>query len=554
MAKPSAVLKLLHACMWTAALVTAQDLDAAMHRIYAMDAGTGADGKVVSMADNNLLFKNGESVAILNKGERWTGPVNDFDEFSASGPIYGSVRAGGEHVMSSGRLKGQRFSFGNNRRAELGIWVRALEATAVCTITTNAGAVDTRLIPASAGTIFSFSTTTGGDQGVTVACSADVVVATGHTSETDYMVVAPESTEWYGVASTVVSLSQSGMAPLEVTESCSDGSSRTYTIPGGGTGAVSQNGYTSHFNGKACRYSAQRPFNVHGYGDGDGGDAVNMLSTSQGSASFGTSTDSQFLAFASLEPGICTCTDGTGTAVEIQVDACGNGVCKGKFDVASSAGTTCDCTTPMWGIMECADTNDEQLFYGDLTYDSAAVDTEDPGCTVVPECPLDATGVAALQQELSVAVQTIADRDASIQSLQQNLAELSQIVAARTATIQSLEQGSTESAQALADRDATIEELQQAAVQSTQMIADRDATIVGLQEAAATDADTIADRDAAIAERDATIAELRQALADSTTECPGTSCPADVVEDGAVNTEDLLAVLAAFNRPCVGSG
>ena len=120
----------------------------------------------------------------------------------------------------------------------------------------NAGAVDTRLIPASAGTIFSFTTITGGDQGVTVACSADVVVAAGHTSETDYMVVPPESTEWYGVASTVISLSQSGMAPLEVTESCNDGSSRTYTIPGGGTGAVSQTGYTSHYNGKACRYSA----------------------------------------------------------------------------------------------------------------------------------------------------------------------------------------------------------------------------------------------------------------------------------------------------------
>ena len=27
----------------------------------------------------------------------------------------------------------------------------------------------------------------------------------------------------------------------------------------------------------------------------------------------------------------------------------------------------CDCTTPMWGTMECAETADEQLFYGDLT-------------------------------------------------------------------------------------------------------------------------------------------------------------------------------------------
>jgi hypothetical protein len=271
------------------------DLDLTMHRIYAMDAGSGADGKVVSMADGNELFKNGESIATLNKGERWTGSVNDFDEFSASGAIYGSVRAGGEHVMASGRLKGQSFSFGNNRRAELGIWARALEADATCTVNTNAGTIDTRVILAGEGTIFGFTTATGGDQGVTVTCTADIVLATGHTSETDYMVVSPEATEWYGVVSTVISLSQSGQEPLEVTESCSDATYRTYTIPGGGTGAISQNGYGSHYDGKACKWSAAEAFNVHGYGDGDGGDAVNMLSTAQGSTAFGVSTASQFL-------------------------------------------------------------------------------------------------------------------------------------------------------------------------------------------------------------------------------------------------------------------
>jgi hypothetical protein len=289
---------------------------------------------------------------------------------------------------------------------------------------------------------------------------------------------------------------------------------------------------------------------VHSWADADGGDAVNLLPTSTGSMSFGTSTQFEWLAFASLEPGSCSCSHG-----QVAVDTCANGVCKGRI-TGGAPGVTCDCTTPMWGVMECQETNDEQLFYGDLTYgDVADVDCpECPGCPVDPECPLDAAGVAALQGDLSVAIQTIADRDASIQSLQQNLAELTQIIAARAATIQSLEQAATESTQALADRDATIEELQRAAVQSTQTIADRDATIVGLQEAAATDAATIADRNTAIAERDATIAELRQALADSTAECPGASCPADVVEDGAVNTEDLLALLAAFNRPCVGSG
>jgi hypothetical protein len=221
-----------------------------------MDAGQGAEGKVVSLSDGNEILKNGVALATFNKGERWAGPVNDFDEFSARGPIYGSVRAGGEHVMASGRLKGRSFSFGNDRRSALGIWTRALETEATCTVTTSAGVIETTTIAASTGYVFSFATPTGSDQGVTVVCDADVVVSTGHTSETDYMVLAPEASEWYGIASSILSLSQSGANPLQVIESCSDGSTRTLTIPGGGTGAISDGGYLGQYAGKACTYTA----------------------------------------------------------------------------------------------------------------------------------------------------------------------------------------------------------------------------------------------------------------------------------------------------------
>jgi hypothetical protein len=262
------------------------DMDAAFYRIYAMDAGQGGDAKVVSMADNKVIFQNSEPIATLNKGERWTGPVNDFDEFSATGPIYGSVRAaGGEHdiVMASGRLKGRTFSFGNDRRTAIGLWTRALEADATCTVTTNEGAVATTTIPAGTGYIFDFDTSADSDQGVVLACDADVVLATRHTTENDYIIVPPESTEWYGVISTYLSVSQSGADELSVQESCSDGSTRTITIPGGGTGARSEAGYDEQYSGKACTYSAASPFNIQSRADGDGGDAVNLLPTSTGS-------------------------------------------------------------------------------------------------------------------------------------------------------------------------------------------------------------------------------------------------------------------------------
>eukprot|EP01043_Picozoa_sp_COSAG02_P025042 COSAG02_NODE_1393_length_12906_cov_6.298352_1_plen_4217_part_01 len=338
------------------------DPDAGRYRLYAMVAGTG---KVVSMADNNELFWNGVSVATLDKGDLWTGSVSDFDELYASGPIYGTVRntlsSSAEHAMASGRLKGVSFSFANLHN---GISARALESDASCTVTNSAGPVETRSIEAGTGHLFQLNAASGSGQGVTVVCSSDIVLAVHTNSEKRYYtVVPPEATEWYGIPSRSLHLSQSGADALQVTESCSDGSTRVFTIPAGGTGATFwTNAYNYHHNGKACRYSATEPFGALTVDDGDGTDSVSLLPRAQGSMTFGVPTAFQWLAFASLEPGTCTCSHGT-----VQVNSCRDGICRGYIG-GSGAGATCDCTVPMWAAFDCSGTNDQQLLYGDLSY------------------------------------------------------------------------------------------------------------------------------------------------------------------------------------------
>eukprot|EP01043_Picozoa_sp_COSAG02_P041449 COSAG02_NODE_3438_length_6743_cov_12.416616_1_plen_1024_part_10 len=348
------------------------DVDIMQHRIYAMGAEQGGDGEVVSMADENELFLNDVHVATLSKGQRWTGVVNDFDEFAALGPIYGSTRtpANGEHVMASGRLKGRTFSFGNFRCNPLGLWARALHADASCSVRANAVQFEeTVSILAGTGHVFTINNAHAGSGSVplvVVVCDEDIVLATGQMNyPEDYMVVPPESTEWYGVVSTRACLSQSGQDQLEVTESCSDGTTRTITLPAGGTHGTLISGYEGQYAGKACRYNAAARFNVHSLADGDGNDAVNLLPTNTGSTVFGASTRFDWLAFASLEVGICRCSHG-----DIYVNECANGVCKGRLKKTTAAGATCDCTVPMFGVLECADTDDEQLFYGDLVYEA----------------------------------------------------------------------------------------------------------------------------------------------------------------------------------------
>ena len=94
----------------------------------------------------------------------------------------------------------------------------------------------------------------------------------------------------------------------------------------------------------------------------DGYDAVSLLAVTQGSTKFAASTNFKWLAFASLEVGSCSCSHGN-----VEVNDCANGVCRGKIG-GGSAGTTCECSVSMWAAMECVDTDDEQLFYGDLSW------------------------------------------------------------------------------------------------------------------------------------------------------------------------------------------
>ena len=134
--------------------------------------------------------------------------------------------------MASGRLKGVSFSFANLHN---GISARALESDASCTVTNSAGPVETRSIEAGTGHLFQLNAASVSGQGVTVVCSSDIVLAVHTNSEKRYYtVVPPEATEWYGIPSRSLHLSQSGADALQVTESCSDGSTRVFTIPAGG--------------------------------------------------------------------------------------------------------------------------------------------------------------------------------------------------------------------------------------------------------------------------------------------------------------------------------
>lgn len=366
------------------------DLDALWYRLFVGRSGAvgRGQGKVISLADGNEIFMNGVSLGVFNKGQRWfdTNPERHaatFDEFYASGPIYGiykrmdaSGNAVGYHPMNPGRLKGRQFSFHNWRRADLVLLARALETNAICVIMTNDEVLDTVSIGSDDG--FSFRSVdygevpAGTDQIIKVACNADVVLAAGERASvhdqggvgTDYVVIPPEATEWYGMISGTICISQSTGEDLQVTEMCSNSAPRTFVVPGS-TGAFHQDAqFLSHFQGAACIYSASKPFSVHGAADGDGFDAVFLLSTAYGSTTFGHAVNSNLIAFAALEPGSCSC-DG----VSVDVSACRNGVCRGRTGATGLAGAgTCDCSSPMWSAFDTSQLNDEQLAYGDLPF------------------------------------------------------------------------------------------------------------------------------------------------------------------------------------------
>lgn len=365
------------------------DLDAVWYRCFtARNGGTNtpSDARVMSLVDGNELFKDGVSVGIFNKGQRWVGVTRAFDEFYATGPIYGMYTrrnlAGdtiGQHPMTAGRLKGRQFSFHNWRRADLLLWARALETNVVCAIMTTTEVLDTVSIGAGDG--FKFSSVdygqvpAGENQIVKVACDADITLAAGERQQgeevseavgIDYIIVPPEATEWYGMVSSALSVSQSTGEDLEVTEKCSSGNSpRTFVVPGSTGAFFSAGQFQNHFQGAACIWSASRPFSVMSASDGDGTDSVFLLSTAQGSTTFSTNANSDLIAVAALEPGSCSCTND----VTVDVSECGNGVCRGRTGPTGIGNSdTCDCSSPMWTAFDTNRLNDEQLGYGDLPF------------------------------------------------------------------------------------------------------------------------------------------------------------------------------------------
>ena len=89
----------------------------------------------------------------------------------------------------------------------------------------------------------------------------------------------PEATTAFGVASTVLSISSSFKGTVRVKETCSDGSTKSFNIQSGKQ--MQRGGYRSHYNGKACKYTSDRKFGIHTYGDGDGGDSTPFVRSSQ---------------------------------------------------------------------------------------------------------------------------------------------------------------------------------------------------------------------------------------------------------------------------------
>ena len=126
-----------------------------------------------------------------------------------------------------------------------------------------------------------------------------------------------------------------------------------------------QGGYTSHYNGKACKYTSTRPFGLHAYGDGDGSDATPLYPKTMFSKNFAASVDYEFMAFVSNGAGTITVRDGT-IVTKITLVCGSGGVCKGRHGVSGKRGTLISSTVPVWAMVECSRSNDEQVLYGDF--------------------------------------------------------------------------------------------------------------------------------------------------------------------------------------------
>jgi hypothetical protein len=268
--------------------------------------------------------------------------------------------------MVPGRLRGTTFTVANSRRATAHLYVNCLEVACHVTVSTSAGTVQSHDIEAESFLEIVVEDASGADQAIVVSSDQAIVMAVSDGSNLDYMPVPPVSPEMIGIVSTVLSIAAAGSEPMNVAESCSDESTATLQLGGAGE-QTEQAGYGSQYMGKACRYTSMsvgldgrpRTFGAHGYGDGDGGDSTPFLPPSLFSTDFVTPIDYEFLAFASMQPGTLNI---DGATVELEGTG---GVYKARVG-AGLAGVVISSSVPVWAVLECAVSEDENLLYGNV--------------------------------------------------------------------------------------------------------------------------------------------------------------------------------------------
>jgi hypothetical protein len=230
--------------------------DRRLHRLYVAQAN-GEAATVASIADGNEILKNGEPLGTFAAGELWQGQVDSGDVFTAAGPIYGISRDGSHaRVMVPGRLRGREFAVPNSRRSTAHLYVNCLESPCHVTVSTSDGVTNTEDIQAESFLEIVVTGAIGSDEAIVVSSSEPIVMAVSDGGGSiDYTPVPPVSTEVFGVASTILSVATVGDNAMEISESCSEGSTATYQLPRMG-GQMETDGYERQYTGKACRLTS----------------------------------------------------------------------------------------------------------------------------------------------------------------------------------------------------------------------------------------------------------------------------------------------------------
>eukprot|EP01047_Picozoa_sp_COSAG01_P016494 COSAG01_NODE_846_length_13141_cov_4.222205_5_plen_2539_part_01 len=209
----------------------------------------------------------------------------------------------------------------------------------------------------------------GDTAAIVISSTAPIVIATADRSGRDFMPVPPVATEMFGIPSTVLSVGTSAHRDMKVTEDCSDGlKNQVLRLPARG-GQTQRQGYKSNYQGKACQYASAstdaagipRPFAAHSYSD----DSVPFLPASLFSTQFVAPVPYKFLTFVSNQPGDIQTLDRNSSVTSVTTLKGTSGVYTARLP-AGHAGVRVNTTVPVWGMLECATTSDEQLLYGNI--------------------------------------------------------------------------------------------------------------------------------------------------------------------------------------------